>query len=668
MLFASSIHFLESVMHSVCSYGKSFIAGFFFIVAIQCSARGSETDSLLNILNKLPQTPGNLANDTVRINLLCLLGSGKDPDGLIKGDYKQCITWLEEAEKLSSHHQWTKGLLAANLNAGVLHAWKGNNLVGLQKIHKARYYAEQLKSPHWLARTYRYLADLYFLLGNYDQSVLYLMKAVEPAKKTDRVTYIIVLQNLGESYLRKGDYPKAIHWLSRAYGEAKSISDAQMLKYATLNWADACLATRDKKKLHLLLTEYETIPFKDDAWDVHYFSLNAQRLLLEGMPQKALEELNKGLAKSSAASDEHRQELYQTLSKTFDELRKPNLSLLYYRKYSELWEKSIKSFQQRQTEYLKFEYESLKQRDAIVSLNKNIDEQKAARERLLFGITATIALAVFLVINNRVLSKKNRLIESQRVQMELFQGQLSDSNEKLTRFNEELEHKVSVRTKELVVANQKLIAKNRQIQEAFMNGKTQERKRVASELHDNLGSTLSGLIWQLQSIGPESPSDREQELYAGLVAQMHNAYSEIRHISHHLLPQELEQGFGAALDRLIHDLNNNGKIKFKVEGVYHSDILNREQEAELYSICLELINNTLKHSGSTECTLKFTVHENAFELILSDNGNGFNPNQATKRGRGLDNVGERVKSLNGTLLVESQVGLGSRFKVAILPR
>ncbi|WP_170982742.1 tetratricopeptide repeat-containing sensor histidine kinase [Dyadobacter frigoris] len=629
-------------------------------------AQISHGDSMLTALKKLPQTTNTLANDTVRVELLCLLGSGKDKNGLFQGDYKQCIAWLNEAERLSAHHKWTRGLLEANLNAGVLHAWNGNNLIGLQKIHKAKYYAEQLNRPEYLAKTYRYLADLYYLLGNYDQSIFYLEKALKPAKLTDKVFYIIVIQNLGESYLRKSENRKAMFWLSQAYQESKRIGDNQMLKYTTLNWADACLAAGNKEQLRLLLNEYRTNPFIDKAWDVHYFSLNAQHFLLQNLPHKALVELKKGLSNSETAGEEHRRELFLTLSQVYERLHKSELSLIYYKKYSELWEKGIKSFQQRQTEYLKFEYESLKQGDAIDSLNKDIDGQKASRNRLWLAVALALLFATFLVVNNRVLSKKNRLIEVQRNQMMDFQGQLFASNDKLTRFNEELEQKVSERTEELLLANQELHAKNRQIQEAFTNGKRQERKRVASELHDNLGSTLSGLIWQLQSIMPENLAEKEQDVYTRLITQMHNAYSEIRHISHHLLPLELDNGLEAALSRLFADLNNNSKIRFNLEGRYPSNLLSKEQEAELYSICLELINNTLKHSGSSECTLKLSTSENTLELSLSDNGYGFDMTQGTKRGKGLDNIADRVESLNGKFTVHSRVGLGAQFRVAIL--
>jgi signal transduction histidine kinase len=629
-----------------------------FMMPFFCSGQRPVLDSLQKILASLPAERQSFAGDTTRVMVLCEMGRGKDKNGLFIGEYRQCIGFLEEAEQTAKRINFVKGLVLANMYAGTWHSWKGHILKGLQKKQQAVYYAEIDKQPYLLGRAYRQLGDNYYLLRNYDLSIRFLTKALEPSKQSDPITYLIVTQNLGTSYFGKQDYKKADLWLEKAYFLCKKAKNQQLLKYVILNWAEVCIAAHHYNKLNQLLDEYPSVNFTDQAWDVHYHALNAQRYLQQSIPEKALGELKQGLSHLAKASDQHRQELFLQLSLTYEQLGDTRPALSYYKQYSALREKDVKEFQQKQTEYLKYEYENQKQQEDIKLLNQD-------RKMLLAGVVVALLFVVFLIWNNRVLGRKNKLIASQRNELLVLQQQLSFSNQKLVHFNEELEEKIKERTQELVDANRELIRKNQEIQEAFVSGKTQERKRVASELHDNLGSTLSGLIWQLQSIMPENLSGREQEIYKGLIRQMKEAYTEIRHISHHLLPPELKKGLDAALQQLFNDLNHNRKIHFQLLSQYHQNFIMKDKEVELYSICLELINNTLKHSQASECILKIISHPDYIELALSDNGRGFDTQNLKERGRGLKNIQERVESLNGEFTINSVMGKGSEFRIQV---
>lgn len=118
---------------------------------------------------------------------------------------------------------------------------------------------------------------------------------------------------------------------------------------------------------------------------------------------------------------------------------------------------------------------------------------------------------------------------------------------------------------ELQVANDELIMKNQEILEALTKGQTIERKRVALELHDNLGSTLSALKWRLETINGDNLNEKERKVYAGIVDMMKNAYAEVRLISHNMLPVELEErGLFEALNKFINDINISDKLNIKL--------------------------------------------------------------------------------------------------------
>src|SRR5207237_9048760 len=141
-----------------------------------------------------------------------------------------------------------------------------------------------------------------------------------------------------------------------------------------------------------------------------------------------------------------------------------------------------------------------------------------------------------------LITRNNWLINRQKLEIESL--------------NTGLEEKVQQRTAELERANDQLRAKNREIADALLRGQTQERKRVAADLHDNLGGLLAAIKVSLGALDPGRMPEREQLIYNNLLTMTKEAYAEIRYLSHNLQPEELEkQGLIKALTRLTEKLN-----------------------------------------------------------------------------------------------------------------
>jgi len=145
-----------------------------------------------------------------------------------------------------------------------------------------------------------------------------------------------------------------------------------------------------------------------------------------------------------------------------------------------------------------------------------------------------------------------------------------------------------------------LLQQNAELQAALLQGQTTERKRVAADLHDNLGTSLSALRWNLEAINAKNLNKNEQEAYQNLHSMIDKAYNEVRLLSHNLLPEDLEkQGLQAALQSFVRKINQNTSLKFILSFPENFPRLSPKIEFELYSICLELINNILKHAQAT---------------------------------------------------------------------
>ncbi|WP_338873484.1 tetratricopeptide repeat protein [Spirosoma sp. SC4-14] len=285
----------------------------------------------------------------------------------------------------------------------------------------------------------------------------------------------------------------------------------------------------------------------------------------------------------------------------------------------------------------------LEQRARIESLSHTIEQESLMR---LFLVCGLIMLLVFVAVYYR----KNRLIARQKQEIE--------------ELNRGLEDKVAERTAELKLANDQLRAKNREIEEALLRGQTLERKRMAADLHDSLGGLLAAIKVSLSALNPTQMPEREQQIYRNLLGMTKEAFAEVRYLSHNLQPDELEkQGLSEALTRLVNKLNLSQKITFRLDKE-QLPRLDKTTEFNLYSICIELCSNILRHSEATEADIIFRRFANELNMIVKDNGCGMDPADAT--GMGLRNIQARMDAIRGRYEVHSGTSEGTTF-IFILP-
>jgi signal transduction histidine kinase len=217
--------------------------------------------------------------------------------------------------------------------------------------------------------------------------------------------------------------------------------------------------------------------------------------------------------------------------------------------------------------------------------------------------------------------------------------------------------------------NKELINKNNEIQEALLKGQTIERKRVASELHDNVGSLLSAVRVSLLTLNRQKLPTHDQKVFSQIQSMVEGACKEVRLISHNLLPEELEKyGLQTALEKMFERLNFSTRIDFTLntKGLKEMEdskvVINKKASFHIYSICLELINNILKHSQASDAALTFRKNGDMIELFMRDNGVGLSEEQQEN---GFKNIRQRVEALKGKLGILSEKEEGSRIQISI---
>lgn len=186
-----------------------------------------------------------------------------------------------------------------------------------------------------------------------------------------------------------------------------------------------------------------------------------------------------------------------------------------------------------------------------------------------------------------------------------------------------------------------------------------ERKRIAQDLHDELGAALSISRMRLKQL--EGIADKNQvsaqESIESIRETIENALATTRRISHELMPVQLANlGWIRAVQSLLDKAQEAGN--WKVDFVCNQQIEEEEWQVKigLYRICAELINNSLKHANASDVRMELKVDDRNIVFNYQDNGEGLSEEQLIK-GVGLRSLEGRVIALNGSSqFIESHEG------------
>lgn len=218
---------------------------------------------------------------------------------------------------------------------------------------------------------------------------------------------------------------------------------------------------------------------------------------------------------------------------------------------------------------------------------------------------------------------------------------------------------------------QKMEASNRQKEmermKAVMEGEENERKRIARELHDDLGAQLAGIKVHVSAFQNDLPAITNLAKFNKTENLIDNACKSVRELSHNMMPSSLEE---RPLHILLEELSNTFSCSFGILVDYQSYNLpldlSKEIKITLYRITQELLRNIAGHSHATEAILHVAYEQNNIHLIVEDNGIGFNQNEkGFKKGIGLDNIISRVEYLHGHIDIHAEENMGSTFTIDI---
>jgi len=211
---------------------------------------------------------------------------------------------------------------------------------------------------------------------------------------------------------------------------------------------------------------------------------------------------------------------------------------------------------------------------------------------------------------------------------------------------------------DLEISQQVLIAKEdarTHLLSRLINAQEDERKRIARELHDEVGQALTSILVHIKVLA-QGQDPATQTHMAELSDLIDNTLTEVRLLSRELRPSALDDlGLTAALERYEEEF----RIRYPNLAVdIHCTLPQRlpsDVETSLYRIIQEAMTNTARHSRATTLSIVISERAGSIHAIVEDNGAGFDVESVRRAGSsvGLHSMIERSELLNGKLDIES---------------
>lgn len=611
-------------------------------------------------------------SDAERIRLLNQLTTYFYPSS-----YDSVLYYAARAKEMAEKQSDIKGKIMAIVNRGV-----AEEIFNTDWDAAIRYYRQaiglalQYKEPAVLHRLYGVVHNAYVYKGNFPMAMEVARDGLKLASRTgDNAMKLHYTSLAAAAYHRQGIYDKALEEYKQAEKIAFRLNSAekreamaqtdlpdiysglgdvytalgdtamalQLLGKARKGFADLRQTPGFLRGYMLVNVIYKTgmvyklsgnldraLRYFEDALDstariacnpyekAGYYLQAGEVLRLKGDRAGAKLYLREGLRISLEIKHaENLRDACLFLSRVYADERLFDSAWYYNQRFMVLKDSITSAISKFRTEEIKAIYD--------ISEKNNVIARQANTRNILIASFAVLLLSLGFLYNRYHLRQKNRhQLELNRQQIELFNG---------------------------IAAAQE-----------------QERKRIAQDIHDGLGSVLSAArlkMTELREFRPELFSD---EKFLSGIGLLDEASSELRHISHNIMPATLSKlGLAPALKNLADKISTDKglQVRFIEHGL--DKRLEEQMEISIYRIILELINNVVKHAAATRATVQLVIYKDYINITVEDNGTGFDTAQLpeSRSGIGLGNVAARVEYLSGKLDIDSRPGKGTTVIVDI---
>ncbi len=517
------------------------------------------------------------------------------------------------------------------------YGFKGlSGLRGRYHLKGLKLYEEGVIDEKIAVHHIRGMADYYLDSKEYKKAIPLYEQSIEIDKNNHTVYYSY--NNLGVIYTRLKQYKKALKYLKKAC-EAPKEHKAYGYCYESISACFYEMGKIDRALNYGLLAKQEL----EDGNEYSKFMLLTNNTVGKSYYKKkkyndAISILKSTLKKINIKGFiDIEIKVLESLSKVFLAEKNYNQAYEYISKGYKLKDSLAKIKKNNVDAELEVKFQILQKENEITLLKKDkqLKETQLESERknkwfLIIAFLIVLIPCIFLLVlyNQKLLaqSKLNKKQEEINVQ------------------------KISSLIKELEL---KLI-------KSSLDSQNKEIKRIAQELHDNIGGNLAAIKLQFDA------SKNQQDVFEKPKMQIDQTYQLIREIFHDLKPEKINQNkFANLLNEYLNTVGNAQKldITFNVFPENEINSIPEKMRIEIFRIIQELLTNTIEHAKATSIDLQLNMLDNDLQLLFEDNGVGMS--DKVKEGVGLKNVRNRLKKINGDLKIDSVLNRGTILNIEI---
>ena len=509
------------------------------------------------------------------------------------------------------------------------------------------------------------LALLYEERGEDSEALEYYLKALVEAEAKDDEKFIgILLNNIGLIKLGNEQYSDALSDFERALIYSEKVGEIRLtyniqnnigLIYYSKNEYENAAKHYKKTLLHA-----KKIGFPYAISVAHLNLSNSYNLIDE--TEKSLKHADSALVYMEKASDSTNYPLVAFLRgasyRKLQEYNKAEKAVLEGIKYAKSQNKLSQIRDGYEILYKVYEDEK-NYKNAFNSLNKFHEFNDSIREKRNKQKLAELQVAYKTEKQERELQEeksKSQLLENEK--------QIVEQEKKITESRLIAILLVSVfiigATIFIFYARSQNISKKQQrkFSQDLLEAIDIERRRIARDLHDGIGQSLSYVKSKLQQVG-DFESERDN-----LKNNIGNVIEQTRNISHSLHPAYLKNiGIKASIESLLDKVEETENIITSYELDKSIEQLPLETKTQVYRIIQESINNTLKHANAKSIRLIIEKKDQKFNLTYKDNGDGMVINKSKSFGIGMMTMKERAHKINGKIFFSSEPQKGFKLNL-----
>jgi two-component system NarL family sensor kinase len=591
---------------------------------IEAARSIKDNDSAIALYYQILQQSRNIGYDEGVLQTLNLSGNRLEKNGQGKQAMQQYLHGLEliQKKRLSVYYAMFY------TNMGTAFFRMGNYDSAIHYYHQSITAQQKDSSVTSLALPYLNLGLVYNNLSRYDKAIDCLKKAAAFASRNnDTLILAGVLQNIGVTYTTMNN-KDSFHLAEKYLNEALSVSQKNQLQQGQHNALSALGTLADAQgDIELAIHYYKqaaALSSGNSYDDLIPFINLGYAYYKQKEYEQAQQTLEDALQKieTEKLRPDYLYNIYAMLAKVYREKGLYKKAADFYERYIELYDSVKGDKVNEQISQLQLKYETVQRDNELIKKELLITRQQSIIQKKT-TTTYLILFAVVLVGSYAVWYFRRR----QRIQKQ---------------------------------------QEERAVWQATMQGEEKERARLARELHDHIGGSLSNArMWfatiQKQNGYPHAPGE-----FDGALQLLDDTLTEVRDTAHHLMPElVLRHGLVDATRMYCSNVERAAGINIKFHYLGFIGDLDKNLSLMLYRTIQELIQNAVKHSDGKQLLVQLSYHDTILSITIEDDGKGFDYGDEKINGTGLQNIRHNITNINGQFNIRSVNGKGTSICIEV---